>query len=153
MNFPLLSVAPCGKCVLLRQGSCNLPLLQRGRVDVSCVEQDVAFIRARFNLRGREIHPAWLLEPEICSVGKAGVVTSPILLLQPERINPELNQKGYNVKSDVWSLGITMVTPRAGICVCSPGVGMGFGQGKLYSCSECPSSWTQLEPDSSGQSG
>lgn len=30
-------------------------------------------------------------------------------LLQPERINPELNQKGYNVKSDVWSLGITMV--------------------------------------------
>lgn len=29
--------------------------------------------------------------------------------LQPERINPELNQKGYNVKSDVWSLGITMV--------------------------------------------
>lgn len=58
MNFPLLSVAPCGKPVLLRQGSCNLPLLQRGRVDVSCVEQDVAFIRARFNLRGREIHPS-----------------------------------------------------------------------------------------------
>lgn len=34
-------------------------------------------------------------------------------LLQPERINPELNQKGYNVKSDVWSLGITMVPPGA----------------------------------------
>lgn len=29
---------------------------------------------------------------------------------QPERINPELNQKGYSVKSDIWSLGITMVT-------------------------------------------
>lgn len=29
---------------------------------------------------------------------------------QPERINPETNQKGYNVKSDIWSLGITMVT-------------------------------------------
>lgn len=28
---------------------------------------------------------------------------------QPERINPETNQKGYNVKSDIWSLGITMV--------------------------------------------
>uniref|UniRef100_A0A3Q2YB03 mitogen-activated protein kinase kinase n=1 Tax=Hippocampus comes TaxID=109280 RepID=A0A3Q2YB03_HIPCM len=25
-------------------------------------------------------------------------------------INPETNQKGYNVKSDIWSLGITMVT-------------------------------------------
>lgn len=34
-------------------------------------------------------------------------------LLQPERINPELNHKGYNVKSDVWSLGITMVLPGA----------------------------------------
>lgn len=34
-------------------------------------------------------------------------------VLQPERINPELNQKGYNVKSDVWSLGITMVLPGA----------------------------------------
>ncbi|NWT63264.1 MP2K6 kinase, partial [Erythrocercus mccallii] len=28
---------------------------------------------------------------------------------QPERINPELNQKGYSVKSDIWSLGITMI--------------------------------------------
>lgn len=57
-------------------------------------------------------------EPEICSVGFAlgkrdRVVISSTLLLQPERINPELNQKGYNVKSDVWSLGITMVTLRA----------------------------------------
>ena len=31
-------------------------------------------------------------------------------VLQPERINPETNQKGYNVKSDIWSLGITMVS-------------------------------------------
>lgn len=34
--------------------------------------------------------------------------------VQPERINPELNQKGYNVKSDVWSLGITLVRNQGG---------------------------------------
>lgn len=46
-------------------------------------------------------------------------------LLQPERINPELNQKGYNVKSDVWSLGITMVLSGAGLSTCwSVGVGV-----------------------------
>lgn len=135
---------------------------------MSCVEQDVAFIRARLNLRlclpgdMNQGNPPSLafgargLFSGGCT-GKAGVVTCPILVLQPERINPELNQKGYNVKSDVWSLGITMVTPRAGICVCSPGVGMGFGQMGLYPCSEqhqlggCPSNRTQFEPDSSGQ--
>lgn len=120
---------------------------------MSCGEQDVAFIRARFNLRpclsvdmsqGNPPSLAFGARDVLCGVctGKAGVVTSPILLLQPERINPELNQKGYNVKSDVWSLGITMVTPRAGIWICNPGFGMGFGQVGLY---ECPSSRAQFE--------
>lgn len=29
--------------------------------------------------------------------------------MAPERINPELNQDGYDIRSDVWSLGITMI--------------------------------------------
>lgn len=58
------------------------------------------------------------------------------MLLQPERINPELNQKGYNVKSDVWSLGITMVMPRAGTGTLQPRgwVGMGSALAGLYPC-------------------
>lgn len=125
----------------------------------------MAFTRVRFNLRaclpggmsqGNPPSLAFGAGGLLCGVctGKAGVVTSPILLLQPERINPELNQKGYNVKSDVWSLGITMVTPRAGICVCSPRVGMGFGQVGLcpaVGSASCPSSRTQFEHNSSGQ--
>jgi len=31
-------------------------------------------------------------------------------VLQPERIKPDQDNPGYNVKSDVWSLGITLVT-------------------------------------------
>ena len=30
--------------------------------------------------------------------------------LQPERINPEGNDKGYDIRSDVWSLGISLVS-------------------------------------------
>jgi len=30
-------------------------------------------------------------------------------VLQPERIKTDQDNPGYNVKSDVWSLGITMV--------------------------------------------
>lgn len=66
-------------------------------------------------------------------VGEAGpcpdmgwVFTPPWSLSQPERINPELNQKGYNVKSDVWSLGITMV--------CGWGTLAGRGSGWGLSC-------------------
>jgi len=54
------------------------------------------------------------------------------VLLQPERINPELNQKGYNVKSDVWSLGITMVRQRA--CASTVMLGSVLGAPTLRWC-------------------
>ena len=54
------------------------------------------------------------------------------MLLQPERINPELNQKGYNVKSDVWSLGITMVRQRA--CASTVMLGSVLGAPTLRWC-------------------
>ena len=33
-------------------------------------------------------------------------------MLQPERIDPKNFGLGYDVRSDVWSLGITLVSPR-----------------------------------------
>jgi len=36
-----------------------------------------------------------------------------IFVLQPERIKPDQDNPGYNVKSDVWSLGITLVKVNA----------------------------------------
>ena len=32
------------------------------------------------------------------------------LLFQPERIDPRASSKGYDVRSDIWSLGITLVS-------------------------------------------
>ena len=34
--------------------------------------------------------------------------------MAPERIDPARNKKGYDVKSDVWSLGITMIEVATG---------------------------------------
>ena len=34
----------------------------------------------------------------------------PVFVLQPERIDPSASRQGYDVRSDVWSLGITLVS-------------------------------------------
>lgn len=35
-----------------------------------------------------------------------------LCILQPERIDPSASRQGYDVRSDVWSLGITLVRPK-----------------------------------------
>lgn len=35
-----------------------------------------------------------------------------VLFFQPERIDPSASRQGYDVRSDVWSLGITLVGVR-----------------------------------------
>ena len=37
-------------------------------------------------------------------------ITLTSILLQPERIDPFASRQGYDVRSDVWSLGITLVS-------------------------------------------
>lgn len=34
--------------------------------------------------------------------------------MAPERIDPEFSHKGYDVRSDVWSLGITLMEVASG---------------------------------------
>jgi hypothetical protein len=38
------------------------------------------------------------------------------IYFQPERINPDRDMKGYDIRSDIWSLGITMVRIRKALC-------------------------------------
>lgn len=50
----------------------------------------------------------------------------PLFLFQPERIDPSASRQGYDVRSDVWSLGITLVSVWGLTAAWSvPGVGGG----------------------------
>ncbi|NWZ45443.1 MP2K3 kinase, partial [Brachypodius atriceps] len=126
-----------------------------GKMAVSIVRA-LEHLHSKLSVIHRDVKPSNVLinkegHVKMCDFGISGYLVDSVAktmdagckpYMAPERINPELNQKGYNVKSDVWSLGITMVTPRAGICVCSPGVGVGFGQvGLCPCCGQC-----QLDP-------
>lgn len=71
----------------------------------------------------RDIKPSNILinrsgEVKLCDFGIAGYLVDSIAktfeagckpYMAPERINPTKDRKGYDIRSDVWSLGITMV--------------------------------------------
>ena len=46
-------------------------------------------------------------------VCKTKGLTTASLFLQPERIDPRASSHGYDVRSDVWSLGITLVSEKS----------------------------------------
>jgi len=52
-----------------------------------------------------------LWPPHVLWVGEASVSLRAPCVFQPERIDPSASRQGYDVRSDVWSLGITLVRP------------------------------------------
>ena len=49
------------------------------------------------------------MNKQIIIINHGNFLLSRLLCLQPERIDPDTTGKGYDVRSDIWSLGISMV--------------------------------------------
>ncbi|XP_014398307.1 PREDICTED: dual specificity mitogen-activated protein kinase kinase 3 isoform X7 [Myotis brandtii] len=93
-----------------------------GEIAVSVVRA-LEHLHSKLSVIHRDVKPSNVLinkegHVKMCDFGISGYLVDSVAktmdagckpYMAPERINPELNQKGYNVKSDVWSLGITMI--------------------------------------------
>ncbi|XP_075755810.1 dual specificity mitogen-activated protein kinase kinase 3 isoform X2 [Pelodiscus sinensis] len=93
-----------------------------GKIAVSIVRA-LEHLHSKLSVIHRDVKPSNVLinkegHVKMCDFGISGYLVDSVAktmdagckpYMAPERINPELNQKGYNVKSDVWSLGITMI--------------------------------------------
>ncbi|ELW67443.1 Dual specificity mitogen-activated protein kinase kinase 6 [Tupaia chinensis] len=80
-------------------------------------------LHSKLSVIHRDVKPSNVLintlgQVKMCDFGISGYLVDSVAktidagckpYMAPERINPELNQKGYSVKSDIWSLGITMI--------------------------------------------
>ncbi|XP_030339884.1 dual specificity mitogen-activated protein kinase kinase 3-like isoform X2 [Strigops habroptila] len=113
-----------------------------GKMAVSIVRA-LEHLHSKLSVIHRDVKPSNVLinkegHVKMCDFGISGYLVDSVAktmdagckpYMAPERINPELNQKGYNVKSDVWSLGITMVT---GPCWDRHAAGVGLGWGLCW---------------------
>ncbi|XP_067329438.1 dual specificity mitogen-activated protein kinase kinase 3-like isoform X2 [Anolis sagrei] len=93
-----------------------------GKIAVSIVRA-LEHLHSKLSVIHRDVKPSNVLlnkqgHVKMCDFGISGYLVDSVAktmdagckpYMAPERINPELNQKGYNVKSDVWSLGITLI--------------------------------------------
>uniref|UniRef100_A0A8C4QJ67 mitogen-activated protein kinase kinase n=1 Tax=Eptatretus burgeri TaxID=7764 RepID=A0A8C4QJ67_EPTBU len=93
-----------------------------GKIAVSIVKA-LEHLHSKLQVIHRDVKPSNVLintqgRVKMCDFGISGYLVDSVAktldagckpYMAPERINPELNQKGYNVKSDIWSLGITMM--------------------------------------------
>ncbi|KAG8544696.1 hypothetical protein GDO81_022043, partial [Engystomops pustulosus] len=95
----------------------------------SLIVRALEHLHSKLSVIHRDVKPSNVLinkqgQVKMCDFGISGYLVDSVAktmdagckpYMAPERINPELNQKGYSVKSDIWSLGITMVSVRGDV--------------------------------------
>ncbi|XP_061159108.1 dual specificity mitogen-activated protein kinase kinase 6 isoform X3 [Syngnathus typhle] len=93
-----------------------------GKIAVAIVKA-LEHLHSNLSVIHRDVKPSNVLintlgQVKMCDFGISGHLVDSVAktmdagckpYMAPERINPDLNQKGYSVKSDIWSLGITMI--------------------------------------------
>lgn len=108
--------------------------LELGNISVYILIQSSLLISLQQNFRSTEERTYWWIRcvSLSCTCGFSGCVKNldyrpfyffcwllfqnqhfnlfPVFFLQPERIDPSASRQGYDVRSDVWSLGITLVS-------------------------------------------
>lgn len=86
------------------------------------------YLQSKLQVIHRDVKPSNILisrqgQVKMCDFGISGYLVDSVAktieagckpYMAPERINPEKNQTGYDIRSDVWSLGITMIELATG---------------------------------------
>lgn len=87
------------------------------------------YLQSQLKVIHRDVKPSNILVSrsgavKICDFGISGHLVDSVAktidagckpYMAPERINPEANQYGYDIRSDVWSLGITLYEVSMGV--------------------------------------
>ena len=100
----------------------NIPEPVLGKIAFSLV-YTLHYLHANLKVMHRDVKPSNILvnrkgEVKMCDFGISGYLVDSVAktidagckpYMAPERIDPPIAGEGYNVRSDVWSFGITMV--------------------------------------------